>query len=649
MKAQHIITAAAIAAIVVFAAGCKKHSFADGQIRFTASSQPVATRTAYSGEVFSGIERIDWIEGDKVAIAMSNAEGESNCDYRITNVSASSEKSVAQLANIGASGLQWGEGAHTFFALYPSPSVDSDWPNSFSTESLVLSYPAVQTLTPKGESGADALILLPDMKYAYMVAYLSEVEPESTLELKFQPLFTAFEISVSAGDNDEVNLTGFRLISLEENEYLARVKDFYNDENDYDESESISVDLTGIKLTRDGGPLVFTVFAYADGYTHLKLEFTGTEIGTRTLDLVNTTTGEAMHFGGFSKHRIHGLSFPKLDEGGAAGQGINWNGADGEDLNWNGAEGEDINWGGNRPYVLPGKFSVSESKQVQFSRGNLVYKAGEWDFHKQQYDRCFKENCSANFNSGSTFDLFGWATAGIAAADNTMVNYRPWIFNYTPITGQESTNPYGYGPSIENVPGGTNWDEYAEYCDWGSNYGVIQKAGAGWHTLSVAEWTYLFTLRSASEVNGVSNARFAKARVCGEPGLLLFPDDFGTRFTGDHSIFDANSINKLDKDASDFSDIVLSRTDWATAEAAGAVFLPAAGAVVSFFGVSATSGSTIIAYYWSSTAATEVDKAMQIAVGSTVMGGSTMKILYLTGNAIIRGTGCSVRLVKTVE
>ena len=659
MKVKRILSAAAIAALVILSAGCKKHTFGEGEIRFTATSRAPQTKTAYSNQYYTDgsdkYERIDWCVGDKIVIAMRNDGGDEKGDYLINTATPDGKKSQAKLTPLGGqygyNGLKWGEGQHSFVSIYPSPSVDENWPNEVGVESLVLSYPATQTLTPKGDSGADAMTLLPDMKYAYMYAELSNVAPKGQINLSFQPLFTAFEISISAGDNDDIELSAFRLVSLAEGEYPARTKDFWDDTNDTDESTTISVPLTGIHLLRDGDPLVFTIFAYADSYSHLKLEFdlVAPYEGTRTLDLVKDN-GEGIRFDGFCKNRILGLYFPRLDGGSGGGQGINWNGTVGEDLSWNGAEGEDINWGGNKPYAMPGKFSVSATKQVQFARGNLVYKAGEWDFHKQQYDKCFKANTPLSFfGPDASFDLFGWATAGIAGADETMVNYQPWKFNYTAIDSQLDKNPYGYGPSIDNVPGGSSWDAYADYCDWGNIYKLTQVAGDGWYTLSAAEWAYLFTLRSASEVNGVANARFAKATVCGEPGLLLFPDDFGTRFTGDQVIFAANSINQMDKDASDFSDIVLSRTVWTIAEAAGSVFLPAAGAVVSYFGVTVNSASTIIGYYWSSTAATEVDKAMQIAVGSTVMAGSTVNILYLTGNAIIRGTGCSVRLVKLAE
>ncbi len=643
MKFKSIVMVALLAALTILSAGCKKHSFTDGQIRFAASSQSVATRTAYSGEVFSGIERIDWIEGDKVAIAMSNAEGESNCDYRITNVSASSEKSVAQLANIGASGLQWGEGAHTFFALYPAPSVDDSWPNAFTTNSMTLIYPAVQTLTPKGESGADALTLLPDPKYLYMFATATVDEPGNEVALSFTPLFTAFEISISAGDNDEINLSGFKLISLAESDPTpAGIKDLYVDTNGTEESSTISVDLTGIKLTRDGAPLVFTVIAYANGYSHLKLEFTGTEIGTRTLDLIDNHTGKGIEFPAMTKHRIHGLSFPKLDEGGASGQGINWNGADGEDLNWNGAEGEDINWGGNKPYVLPGKFSISATQQVQFARGNLIYKAGEWDFHKQQYDRFLKSNSTVlDFSETGTFDLFGWATAGIAAADPTMVNYQPWSSASETISGQEQKNTFGYGPSLDNLGVAESWgDAYAEYCEWGNNYNLQAKLGAGWFTLGSIQWDYIFSHRSASTVNDVDNARFTCATVHSLPGLIIFPDDFGTVYTGDQSVFTAAQINEQYNYS--FSNTVLSDRVWKEVENAGAVFLAPTGVYAEEY------GGYILEYqgdylnmYWSS--------SPHDAERASVYGYDGGSLCIGFDGYVPRCFKCAVRLVKLAE
>ena len=64
---------------------------------------------------------------------------------------------------------------------------------------------------------ADALTLLPDMKYAYMYAFPTDpvASTAGTVNLSLIPVFNAYEISISAGDNDEVNLTQFRLVSAD--------------------------------------------------------------------------------------------------------------------------------------------------------------------------------------------------------------------------------------------------------------------------------------------------------------------------------------------------------------------------------------------------------------------------------------------------
>ena len=433
MRTKTSILLTAALAVLLLAGGCRKHSPlrpAQGTpVRFAITSQSPSTRSAYSGEITSNYERIDWVENDKLAIFMAwgtdeleAPEGYVIKDYSVKTITADGKKSLATVDPVDEA-LVWEypDKMYTFAALYPSPSVDDEWGNEMDLYNLTLTYPAVQTLTPKGESGADALTLLPDMKYAYMFCFPIAPVASTTeaVRLSLMPVFNAYEISISAGDNDEINLTQFRLVSNRDDQPLACVRNLYNDESS-NESTSITVDLTGIKLVRDGAPLVLTVFSYADSYAQLYLEFSGTEIGTRKLELKRD--GDWIPFDACAKHRITGLYFPALDEGSASGQGINWNGTVGEDLAWNGAEGEDINWGGNKPYALPGQFSVSATKKVQFARGNLIYKAGEWDFHKEQYDRCLKENSTVlDVSETGTFDLFGWATAGIAAADRTML------------------------------------------------------------------------------------------------------------------------------------------------------------------------------------------------------------------------------------
>ena len=356
MKARSIVIAAALAALTVLSAGCKKHSFrATGPIRFAVSSTTPGTKSAYSGDIIGSKERIDWVEDDKLAIFMAwgspetDIEGTEIRDYSVASISTDGVKSKATVTPVDEP-LQWLEDEdklYTFAALYPSPSVapfeEGKWENKLELYNLTLTYPAVQTLTPKGATGADALTLLPDMKYAYMYAFPTDpvASTAGTVNLSLIPVFNAYEISISAGDNDEVNLTQFRLVSNREDEPLACVRNLYTDDS-HGESTSITVDLTGIKLVRDGDPLVFTVFSYADSYQELSLEFTGNEIGTRKLDMKKD--GEWITFDATHKHKITGLFFPALDDASAGGQGINWGGMSGDDLGWNGAEGEDINW-----------------------------------------------------------------------------------------------------------------------------------------------------------------------------------------------------------------------------------------------------------------------------------------------------------------
>lgn len=362
MKANRILLAAALAALTLLGTGCKKHSWrpeAGTPIKFKVTSDAApqnATKTAYSGQVSDSFERIDWIRNDKMAIFMGYFPEEyyGFRDYVVSDdPTADGRKSQAPVSAVNG-GLEWqGDGLYMFCGIYPSPSVfPSDFGNEFNLYRVIVNYPKNQVLTPKGESGADALTLLPDMKYAYLFAgpFLYD-NPTGTITLSFRPVFTAFQISISAGDNDDIHLRQFRLLSNIEDEPLSLKKNLYHDdEHPYepeDESQEIIVDFPGedgIHLERDGAPLVLTVFAagYDVSYNALTLEFTGDEIGTRTLDLKEN--GNWIGFAGDTKHCISGLYFPALDDGSAGGQGINWGGMYGEELGWYGAEGEDINW-----------------------------------------------------------------------------------------------------------------------------------------------------------------------------------------------------------------------------------------------------------------------------------------------------------------
>lgn len=195
--------------------------------------------------------------------------------------------------------------------------------------------------------------------------------------------------------------------------------------------------------------------------------------------------------------------------------------------------------------TLPGLFSVSKKKQVHFSKGNIQYQASTntWRFADHQYDYVGTQisdglghyggtvNESDNRNISSTYsgwiDLFGWGT--------------------------------GNNPTLAST---TVADYYGKFVDWGGN--AISSTGHQWRTLTYAEWDYLLNTRTdASDKYGIGN-------INGVGGLIILPDSWakpsGCSFKAGVSL-----------SPNDWSHNSYTLAKWAKMEAAGAVFLPAAG------------------------------------------------------------------------
>ena len=183
------------------------------------------------------------------------------------------------------------------------------------------------------------------------------------------------------------------------------------------------------------------------------------------------------------------------------------------------------------PDLLSGVFSVSSTKKVKFSKGNLRYASGTWSFFNNQYDYYTSYSADA-------WDHFGWSTSATTYGMNT------------------STDKSTYSGS---------------FVDWGSNSDLQTALGTGWFTLSKAESTYLFNTRSASTVGGTSNGRYAKAKVNGVWGVILFPDTY----THPDGVTAPVGVNA--GDATGWNGNNYTIADWTKMESAGCVFLPAAG------------------------------------------------------------------------
>ncbi|MDT3360442.1 MAG: DUF1566 domain-containing protein [Bacteroidota bacterium] len=217
--------------------------------------------------------------------------------------------------------------------------------------------------------------------------------------------------------------------------------------------------------------------------------------------------------------------------------------------------------------AINGKFSVSATKQVYFSKGNLRCvsldsgTSWSWSFFEHQYDRY------SSFNAYS-WDKFGW----VGESGTLTSGIEQWGASI-------SETDAGYGASAtEKLKS-----------DWGNVPGI----GSGWRTLSggdSGEWNYLFNGRSASTVGGTSNGRYAKGTVNGVHGVILFPDTY----THPGDVTAPTNVNTTN---ASFDSNTYDVTAWAKMEAAGCVFLPITGT---------RTGKTISnvdrGYYWSSTA-----------------------------------------------
>lgn len=259
--------------------------------------------------------------------------------------------------------------------------------------------------------------------------------------------------------------------------------------------------------------------------------------------------------------------------------------------------------------AISGKFSVGpaeNNKQVYFSKGNLKYtrestsdawSTGKFSFMDNQYDyieTTANPYCTADYADKTAIGLFGWATSNIYTPDNTY--YYPWETDQTNAS---------YGSGITS--GDVNWaTDHADY-DWGTNTGDL---GTGWRTLTKDEWVYLFNTRTVNGGTGNGKSYTRGQSVNGTLGVVLYPDNYtGATYTG---------------------------SDWSEFEAAGCVFLPAAG----FRDGTSVSDVGSYGYYWSSTS----------------YNGTIARYVFFMKDYVNpatgyndRKSGYSVRLVKNVE
>lgn len=225
-----------------------------------------------------------------------------------------------------------------------------------------------------------------------------------------------------------------------------------------------------------------------------------------------------------------------------------------------------------------GLFSVSDTQKVQFSQGNLQYRAKDensdphhWRFAENQYDHIFTEDWTTNsttsqitgtyYNADSTHwvDLFLWGSSG-------KNNFYPHKLDFQFIMSSHITN-------TDN--------------DWGVNCSISNGGSSRnlWRTLTKDEWVYLLNTRDGA------SEKWAKATVAGTKGLILVPDEWNCP---------SNIISLTYGSSSRYTSNSIDATTWQNLEALGAIFLPITGYLTPTWNIKNT---TIIGYYWTSTLA----------------------------------------------
>ena len=231
------------------------------------------------------------------------------------------------------------------------------------------------------------------------------------------------------------------------------------------------------------------------------------------------------------------------------------------------------------------RFSTT-SGSVVFSPGNLQYIGSAptpyWKFADRQTDYFGTTTGQGSTATNVDRDLFGWGTSGYHnSGDSYNTNYYPYSTSTS--TVNTDYNYYGYGPST-NMKDPNLTGTSAEY-DWGV-YNAIRNGGNAqgqWHTLTYDDWRAVLFNRSAT-------TRYAKAQIASSiNGVIVFPDDY----VHPDGVAALNSVNTYN---ADFTTNGYSLSDWFKIEAAGAVFLPAAGYRRGTSIISVGSSGT----YWSS-------------------------------------------------
>ena len=344
MKQNRLIAATLIGGMMLLTAACVEEKKTDDYLRpvgseivFSATTtfdNSLGTRTVYTDrdqdnrpvDHFysvdgSSTERIEWEATDRVNIVYRQ-QSSSPSEYEVTTVQNSTDENHYADVEPKGTKLVWQDNSsYEFYALYPTSN--GKHPNSNAT---LTNYNHVAGYVPDGQSlgtynNAQGKYL-PDMAYAYMVAYADGTNVNGNrVTLPFRPAVTAFEFIFTMAE--AIKITQFEMISdTNEGSVLAGNFNFdittgdargglWTSVNTPDTTPkkhiTVNFPTGGVDLAANA-TLDFTVFTLPVTQTGITLKFTCVKDGvtyTKSLPLKDKTTGTPWHsFAAAKKHII---------------------------------------------------------------------------------------------------------------------------------------------------------------------------------------------------------------------------------------------------------------------------------------------------------------------------------------------------------
>ncbi|MBE6340899.1 MAG: hypothetical protein E7069_09215 [Bacteroidales bacterium] len=179
---------------------------------------------------------------------------------------------------------------------------------------------------------------------------------------------------------------------------------------------------------------------------------------------------------------------------------------------------------------IEAKYSVSASKKVAFSKGNLQYNynSKQWSFAEEQYNTVDKTCVNSSttpkkyeIGSNKKTDLFWWATSGWNNGKNVYSPLCVYVNN-------TYNNEYRLIAANQTLYVGGDMSSSKPNADWGVYNAITNgenKAGV-WRTLTEAEWDYLLRSRPRASYKRCLAQIAITSNSSSVKGLLLLPDNW---------------------------------------------------------------------------------------------------------------------------